>query len=58
MMRDRCKSPHCRRQRMRGSDRCFYCARTAHRTPPEVAARNIAAQLGERDLDDIEGIRS
>jgi hypothetical protein len=37
--------------RMKGSDACFPCARQSHRTPPEVAARNTAALLGERDDD-------
>jgi hypothetical protein len=48
----RCKSPGCQRQRRPGSDRCYYCARVPanrQRLTPQEAARNIAAQLGERD---------
>jgi hypothetical protein len=35
---------------MRGSDRCFPCARQRDRTPPEVAARQIATLTGDKDF--------
>lgn len=52
MNRARCRTPDCRRPRMRGADNCFYCARRAAHTPPEITARQIAALLGEREQDD------
>ncbi len=48
MKRPRCTNKGCRRDRMRGSDKCFPCARTSHRTPPQVAARQIAAVTGDQ----------
>lgn len=55
MKRPRCKSPGCKRQSLRGHDRCFYCARQPdHRRPltPQEVARNTAAILGERDFEE------
>lgn len=53
MKRDRCKTARCRRQSMPGSDRCFYCRREELRTPPQVAARQIAAVTGDHsDIED------
>lgn len=52
MKRDRCtRTKGCQRKRMKGSDSCFYCARESHRTPPQVAARQIATVTGDRDFD-------
>lgn len=54
MIRSRCtRTKGCRRMRMKGSDACFPCARTSHRTPPQVAARQIAAVTGDHsDLEE------
>lgn len=53
MKPQRCtRTKGCRRPRMKGSDSCFYCARTTHRTPQQVAARQIATITGDRDHED------
>lgn len=53
MKRPRCKSNGCTRQAMRGANHCFYCTRQHHRTPPQVAARQIAAVTGDHsDIED------
>ncbi len=53
MKQPRCtRTKGCRRTRMKGSDSCFYCARDTHRTPPQIAARQIAAVTGECDFED------
>lgn len=52
MKQPRCKSSGCTRRSMRGSNHCFYCTRQRHRTPPQVAARQIAAITGDHDFED------